>query len=79
MVADPKALQYIFQGYNFPKRADFRQTIRLLTGTGLLYADGKQKLEREIFTPCFFFREKEKHTRLLPSESLRSFFHGFFR
>lgn len=40
MVADPKALQYIFQGYNFPKKADFRQTIRLLTGTGLLYVEG---------------------------------------
>lgn len=40
MLADPKGLQHIFRGYNYPKRADFRQTIRFLTGTGLLYADG---------------------------------------
>ena len=40
MLADPKALQHIFRGYNYPKRADFRQTIRFLTGTGLLYVDG---------------------------------------
>jgi len=42
MLADPKALQHVFRGYNYPKRADFRQTIRLLTGTGLLYVDGTQ-------------------------------------
>lgn len=41
MLADPKALQHIFRGYNYPKRADFRQTIRLLTGTGLLYVEGR--------------------------------------
>lgn len=40
MLADPKALQHVFRGYNYPKRADFRQTIRFLTGTGLLYVDG---------------------------------------
>jgi hypothetical protein len=40
VLADPTALQHIFRGYNYPKRADFRQTIRFLTGTGLLYVDG---------------------------------------
>ena len=40
MLADPKALQHILQGYNYPKRADYRQSARLLTGMGLLYADG---------------------------------------
>lgn len=40
VLADPKALQHVFRGYNYPKRADFRQTIRFLTGTGLLYVDG---------------------------------------
>lgn len=42
MVADPKAIQHIMSGYNYPKRADFRQTIRLLTGTGLLHAEGSR-------------------------------------
>ena len=40
MLADPKALQHILQGYNYPKRADFRQSIRLVTGTGLVYVEG---------------------------------------
>lgn len=40
MLADPKALQHVFRGYDYAKRADFRQTIRFLTGTGLLYVDG---------------------------------------
>ena len=40
MLADPKALQHILKGYDYPKRADFRQSIRLLTGLGLGYVDG---------------------------------------
>jgi len=40
MLADPKAIQHISQGYNYHKRADYRQSIRFLTGMGLLYADG---------------------------------------
>ncbi|KAF9782990.1 cytochrome P450 [Thelephora terrestris] len=54
VLADPKALQHIFRGYNYPKRADFRQTIRFLTGTGLLYADGADHhRQKRVIDPGF--------------------------
>ena len=40
MLADPKALHHILQGYNYPKRADYKHALRLLAGVGLGYADG---------------------------------------
>lgn len=54
MLADPKALQHVFRGYNYPKRADFRQTIRFLTGTGLLYVDGADHhRQKRVIDPGF--------------------------
>ena len=40
MLADTKALQHISRGYGYPKRADLRQSFRLVTGTGLVYVEG---------------------------------------
>lgn len=43
LISDPKALQYIFQtaGYHFSKPRDRREVSRLVTGRGILWADGK--------------------------------------
>jgi len=42
MVSDPKALQYIFQtaGYRFGKQPEKREISILLSGKGIIWADG---------------------------------------
>lgn len=42
MIADPKAIQHIFQtsAYNYPKRADLVQLSKLVIGRGILGASG---------------------------------------
>lgn len=44
MVADPKALQYIFHtsGYHFVKTAETLKTTELLLGRGIVWAHGLQ-------------------------------------
>jgi hypothetical protein len=66
MVADPKALQHIMSGYHYPKKADFRQTIRLLTGTGLLYAEGP--LVSIPHNQCYHILSMNCRSRSSPSE-----------
>ncbi|CAL1711674.1 unnamed protein product [Somion occarium] len=55
-VSDPKALQYIYQtsGYNFPKQPERRVLSRLLSGEGILWADGEvHKRHRKAMLPAF--------------------------
>ena len=42
MLVDPKALQHILQaaGYKYPKSAEDRQFLRMVTGEGLAWAHG---------------------------------------
>lgn len=42
MLADPKALQYVFHtsGYYYPKRADVDQSVKLIMGRGIVWASG---------------------------------------
>lgn len=42
LLSDPKALQYIYQtsGYNFVKQPERREVSRILSGRGILWADG---------------------------------------
>jgi len=42
LVSDPKALQYIYHtaGYNFAKQAERRAVSLVLSGPGIVWADG---------------------------------------
>ncbi|KDQ63627.1 hypothetical protein JAAARDRAFT_385142 [Jaapia argillacea MUCL 33604] len=56
MTVDPKALQHVFQvgGYNYPKPAAIRQTIRMLMGRGIVWAAGDDHFrQRKIMNPAF--------------------------
>ncbi|KAI8980581.1 cytochrome P450 [Trametes punicea] len=56
MIADPRALQYIFHqsSYRFSKSAVERQVSRELTGEGLLFATGEDHARiRKIINPAF--------------------------
>ena len=46
MLVDPKALQHILQaaGYKYPKSAEDRQFLRMVTGEGLAWAHGMHTL-----------------------------------
>ncbi|KAJ6524397.1 cytochrome P450 [Mycena vulgaris] len=57
MVADPKALQYIFQtsAYRFPKPRDVLATTRMILGEGIVWVHGEQhQRHRKIMNPAFF-------------------------
>ncbi|TBU50069.1 cytochrome P450 [Dichomitus squalens] len=56
VIADPKALQYIFHksGYHFPKSAVARQFSREIAGSGILFAQDKDHTRiRKIMNPAF--------------------------
>ncbi|KIJ55998.1 hypothetical protein M422DRAFT_138272, partial [Sphaerobolus stellatus SS14] len=56
--SDPKAIQYIMNtsGYNFPKPADRRVALEMVTGRGLVWAEGAQHArQRKIMNPAFSF------------------------
>ncbi|KIJ34127.1 hypothetical protein M422DRAFT_263776 [Sphaerobolus stellatus SS14] len=57
-LADPKAMQYIFNtsGYNFHKTRQARVISSLITGKGLSFAEGNiHARQRRIMTPAFHF------------------------
>ncbi|KAF8514728.1 cytochrome P450 [Hysterangium stoloniferum] len=54
--ADPKALQYILcsSGYRFPKSSDIRFVAEMVTGRGIVWAEGEQHArQRRIMDPAF--------------------------
>ncbi|CAK5281924.1 unnamed protein product [Mycena citricolor] len=56
LVTDPKALQYIYQtsGYRFHKQPERIELTRLISGRGLLWADGNDhKRHRKVMLPGF--------------------------
>ncbi|EGN92782.1 hypothetical protein SERLA73DRAFT_116913 [Serpula lacrymans var. lacrymans S7.3] len=56
LISDAKALQYIYQtsGYNFLKQPERRIVSRLMTGHGLLWADGEDhRRQRKVMLPGF--------------------------
>lgn len=56
MVADPRAIQHIFQtsAYIYPKRTDLVQLSRLVMGRGILAADGHDHpRHRKVMSPAF--------------------------
>lgn len=56
MLVDPKALQHILQaaGYKYPKSAEDRQFLRMVTGEGLAWAHGEDhSRQRKIMNPAF--------------------------
>ncbi|KAF9529748.1 cytochrome P450 [Crepidotus variabilis] len=60
LVADPKALQHIYHtsGYNYSKQKERREVSRLLSGHGLIWADGQtHKRQRRIMNPAFGSKE----------------------
>ncbi|KIJ43585.1 hypothetical protein M422DRAFT_169637 [Sphaerobolus stellatus SS14] len=57
-MSDPKAMQYVLNtsGYNYPKTADFRVSMELVTGPGLAWAEGAQhSRQRKLMNPAFSF------------------------
>jgi len=55
-IADPKALQYIFQtsAYHFPKQKERLVVTRLMNGKGLVWAEGDvHKRQRKVMLPAF--------------------------
>ncbi|KAF9462391.1 cytochrome P450 [Collybia nuda] len=56
LVSDPKALQYIYQtsGYNFVKQVERRELSRIISGRGILWADGDDhRRHRKVMLPGF--------------------------
>ncbi|THH16717.1 hypothetical protein EW146_g3968 [Bondarzewia mesenterica] len=56
MLADPKAIQHILHtsGYHYPKSADARQIIRMITGTSIIWVDGEDhQRHRKVMNPAF--------------------------
>ncbi|PFH52187.1 hypothetical protein AMATHDRAFT_74464 [Amanita thiersii Skay4041] len=56
LVSDPKALQYIYQtaGYRFHKQPERREMTRLISGRGILWADGAiHRRHRKVMLPGF--------------------------
>ncbi|KAJ7286895.1 cytochrome P450 [Mycena rebaudengoi] len=56
LVTDPKALQYIYQtsGYRFHKQPERIELTRLISGRGVLWADGEDhKRHRKVMLPGF--------------------------
>ncbi|KAJ7350822.1 cytochrome P450 [Mycena albidolilacea] len=56
LVTDPKALQYIYQtsGYRFHKQPERIELTRMISGRGILWADGKDhKRHRKVMLPGF--------------------------
>ncbi|KAJ6534037.1 cytochrome P450 [Mycena vulgaris] len=56
LVTDPKALQYIYQtsGYRFHKQPERIELTRLISGRGILWADGNDhKRHRKVMLPGF--------------------------
>ncbi|EIW80413.1 cytochrome P450 [Coniophora puteana RWD-64-598 SS2] len=62
LVSDPKALQYIISsaGYNFPKMNDGRVISRMISGRGILWAEGdSHKRQRKVMSPGFGAKESK--------------------
>ncbi|KDR75603.1 hypothetical protein GALMADRAFT_226232 [Galerina marginata CBS 339.88] len=62
LVSDPKAIQYILQtgGYRFAKQTERREVSRLLSGKGLVWAEGHDhKRQRRIMNPAFGNKESK--------------------
>ncbi|KAJ6488255.1 cytochrome P450 [Mycena vitilis] len=56
LVTDPKALQYIYQtsGYRFHKQPERIEVTRMISGRGILWADGNDhKRHRKVMLPGF--------------------------
>ncbi|KAJ7647880.1 cytochrome P450, partial [Roridomyces roridus] len=56
LITDPKALQYIYQtaGYRYHKQSERIELTRLISGRGLLWADGNDhKRHRKVMIPGF--------------------------
>ncbi|KAE9410878.1 cytochrome P450 [Gymnopus androsaceus JB14] len=56
MVADPRALQYVLHtsGYRFPKTKDSQQITRMISGRGILWAEGEvHNRHRKVLNPAF--------------------------
>jgi len=56
LVADPKALQWIFNtsGYRYPKQPNLRVISHMVTGKGVVWADGEDhKRQRKVLLPGF--------------------------
>ncbi|KAF9047484.1 cytochrome P450 [Panaeolus papilionaceus] len=67
LVIDPKALQYIFRtgGYNFIKPKERRDLSLLISGPGIVWADGQDhRRHRKIMTPAFGTKEAKAHVPL---------------
>ncbi|KAF8161361.1 cytochrome P450 [Crassisporium funariophilum] len=70
LVSDPKALQYIYQtaGYNFAKQTERREVSRLLSGRGILWADGHEhRRQRRIMNPAFGAKESKAFVPIFSS------------
>ncbi|KAG6808981.1 hypothetical protein H0H92_002099 [Tricholoma furcatifolium] len=63
-ISDPKAVQYIFQSsrYKFPKQLERREASRLVSGRGILWADGDiHKRQRKVLLPGFSTTEAKEY------------------
>ncbi|KAF9478118.1 cytochrome P450 [Pholiota conissans] len=67
LVSDPKALQYIYHtaGYNFSKQPERRELTRMLTGRGIVWAEGQEhRRQRKIMDPAFSYGEIKSYVPL---------------
>lgn len=74
LLSDPKAIQYIIQtsGYNFPKIPERREVARLVSGKGLLWAEGNvHKRQRKIMLPGFSATEAKRYLPAFTSYAIK--------
>jgi len=74
VVADPKALQYIFHttGYHFVKPKDVLKTIELIFGGGIVWAHGEShQRQRKIMNPAFFAPQMRTYFSLFQSSAYK--------
>ncbi|KAF8963608.1 cytochrome P450 [Flammula alnicola] len=74
LVSDPKALQYIYHisGYNFSKQPERREMTRMLTGRGIVWAEGHEhKRHRKIMNPAFGYGEIKAYSPVFNHHSAK--------
>ncbi|RDB23388.1 hypothetical protein Hypma_009433 [Hypsizygus marmoreus] len=74
LLSDPKALQYIYQtsGYNFAKQPERLELTRIVTGRGIIWAEGDDhKRHRKVMLPGFSGPEAKAFTPLFSATAAK--------
>ncbi|RDB25147.1 hypothetical protein Hypma_007406 [Hypsizygus marmoreus] len=74
LISDPKAIQYIYQtsGYNFAKQTERRELSRIISGRGILWAEGDDhKRHRKVMLPGFSGSEAKAFSSLFSATAAK--------